>query len=126
MAGPMTDELKTSVLSVAQFRAQLERYKYGCATTRKKVLEQLISSYAEARQASAWQPIEERPRDGRALILAFGHRRHRKVGFGTESGMDDLGGRFFNCFGGDEFANVTHFQLLPLAPPVLEDDAHER
>lgn len=144
----MTDELKASMLSVAQFRAQLERQMYdienhlilelrACEGKQSAIAAlarldgfyamkgEVIAGYAEARQASAWQPIESAPKDGTRILLA---RKQLMSGELTVvSGSWNRGGAFSGPYwqNGMNLQDPTLWMPLPLAPPVLEDDAHE-
>lgn len=107
----MTDESKASVLSVAQFREQLEQEWYYLPIDALS-MDWICARYAEARQASAWQPIESAPKEA-VLLYRPGMNPRDRVSIRRAS--DWCG----------ESCCPSAKPTLWMPIPVLEDDAHE-
>lgn len=123
----MTDDLKPSVLSVAQFRAQLETNLEppllcrcpSCAGIKVNTMDWICARYAEARQASAWQPIETANTEDYAPVLLW---TPHVMAIGVFDGGD-----WFILGGRGMVIEATHWQPLPdwpLAP--LEERTENR
>lgn len=116
----MTDDLKPSVLSVAQFRAQVKKaaYRFVDATVGRPSWQKIqdafragvdfaVIHFAEARQTSAWQPISSAPKEA-VLLYRPGMNPQDRVSIRRVSDWcGDL------CC---PSAKPTHWMPLPLAP----------
>lgn len=181
----MTDDVKPAVLSVAQFRAQLERQmsdienhlifelracegKQSAVAARARLegfyamKGEVVAGYAEARQASAWQPeicicAAVTTREGRIFrghrhgdaLQAAGKNGCHPSSLATTQGFITSRNRFVDreegarlqreagivsahtgqftdfLFSEDLYLGDKDSVVISLAPPVLEDDAHE-